>query len=181
MKRVLRVACALAICLVAAQAQAVLDKAKWGMRLDEIKKLYPSGEVAKIDDDRTVYRLVRPVGVDSRALVSFFLSQGCGLDSVELSLIPPQGTFNLLTGAVSGMTISQSRKAGIEMRRGLSDKYGVESPSSYSSGTYTFAWVAGESESVYLYVEDGSESDNAARVVYSPKANPCKLHRADGL
>ena len=102
------------------------DKTTWGMTIEQVQKLYPSGTVAKTPLECPVYRVSRRVDPAGMAYLIFYFCDGV-LNAVDVKIPRPGSVADPKRNRYIVTTDAQAAKVWASLREYLGQKYGKPS------------------------------------------------------
>ncbi len=144
------------------------DKAKWGMTVDQVKKLYPGGLAKQSDNGGAVYKIHNPVAGISEGIITFYFKPKIGLRSVVILFAAQGSQVDLKGDNFVPPTNEQAARIVSALRQDLVMKHGK--PALEKEGSAN--WIASAGD--WIMLRETREPDGLHTTVglaYAPSLN----------
>lgn len=171
------------LAILATIAEAGYDTTSWGMPLAAIKAMYPGGVERPGKGGEIEYDVVKPVGLYSRALVSFSVDK-TGLELVlvafpdQKSKVDIKSERYLKTGAYQEMTPKDCAVTFATLLEALQAKYGRPE---LLQPLKSAMWLTGAGDTVVLGSSPSTSSPGLCGVIVMYSKTPTAAQVTKGL
>jgi len=148
--------------------QGGYDKAKWGMTVDEVKKLYPGGLAQQSDNGGAVYKIRKSATGVSEGIITFYFKPKIGLRSVVVLFTAQGSQVDLERDNFVPPTNEQAARIVSALRQDLVMKHGK--PALEKEGSANWIGTAGD----WIMLRETREPDGLHTTVglaYAPAVN----------